>query len=116
MKSSPANAMMRLRSSDGWKAKSNPASVLTTGSRAMRSAALIRRFSRSDSSSSQQFVERLDAVDLALFDPAQGGIEHLERSRHPQADQTVADIVDPRGRRRVRHGRPPVASWLPIAS
>ena len=43
----------------------------------------------------EQFVECLDAVDLALFDPAQGDIEHLERSRHSKADQTVTDIVDP---------------------
>jgi len=64
----------------------------------------------------QQFVERLDAIDLTLFDAAQGGIEHLECSRHPQADQTVADIVDPRRWRRDRHGRLPVARWLPIAS
>ena len=49
MKLSPASAMMRLRSSEGWNEKSKPASVLTTGSRAMRSAAFIRRFSRSDS-------------------------------------------------------------------
>ena len=54
----------------------------------------------------QQFVQRLYAVDLALFDPAQGGIEHLERSRHPQTDQAVADIVEPRRRRSERHGRP----------
>lgn len=51
IKSRPASAMMRLRSSDGWNAKSKLARVLTMGSRAMRSAALIRRFSRNDSSS-----------------------------------------------------------------
>ena len=51
MNLSSASARMRLLSSEGWKAKSKPASVLMAVSRANMSAALMRRFSRSVSSS-----------------------------------------------------------------
>ena len=108
--------MIRLRSSDGWKAKSNPAGERLDDGQPRHAQ---RRPDAAVFAQGQfleeEFVERLDTVDLALFDPAQGGIEHLERSRHPQADQAVADIVDPRRRRSERHGRPAVARRLPIA-
>ena len=107
--------MIRLRSSEGWNAKSKPASVLRMGSRAMRNAALTRRFSRKRQFLGEQIVDGLDAVDLALLDAAQRGVEHLERARHLQADQAVADIVDARGWRGERHGRPAFASCSPIA-
>jgi hypothetical protein len=57
-----------LRSGEGWKGKSNPAIGLITGSRAMRSAALIRRFSRRVSSSASRSGDGLDPVDLVLLD------------------------------------------------
>ncbi len=63
----------------------------------------------------EKIVNRLDAVDLALLDAAQRGVEHLERARHLQADQAVADIVDARECRSERHGRPAFASCSPIA-
>jgi hypothetical protein len=44
----------RLRSREGWKEKSNPATVLITCSRALRNAALMRRFSRGVSSSASR--------------------------------------------------------------
>jgi hypothetical protein len=40
----------------------------------------------------RRIVERLDAVDLALLDPSEGRIEHLERARHLQFNQALADI------------------------
>src|SRR5262249_18789731 len=51
MKSGWASARTRLRSSEGWNEKSNPASVLMVESLAVRSAILTRRFSRRVSSS-----------------------------------------------------------------
>jgi hypothetical protein len=63
----------------------------------------------------EKVVDRLDAVDLALLDAAQRGVEHLKRARHLQADQAVADIVDARGCRGECHGRPVLASCAPIA-
>ena len=33
----------------------------------------------------EELIEGFDAVDLALLDAAEGGVEHLERARHPQA-------------------------------
>ena len=50
-KSSWARARTRLRSSDGWKVKSKPASVLMVESLAITSAVLTRRFSRIENSS-----------------------------------------------------------------
>ena len=63
----------------------------------------------------EKIVDRLDAVDFALLDAAQRGVEHLEGARHLQADQAVADIVDARGCAGERHGRPALASCAPIA-
>jgi hypothetical protein len=62
----------------------------------------------------EPIVDRLDTVDFALLDAAQRGVEHLERTRHLQADQAVADIVDERGCAGERHGRPALASCAPI--
>ena len=63
----------------------------------------------------EKIVDRFDAVDFALLDAAERGIEHLQSTRHLQADQAVADIVDARGGRGRRHGRPALASCAPIA-
>ena len=63
----------------------------------------------------KQFVQRLDAVNLPLFDAAQGGVEHLQRTRHLQPNEAVADIVDPRRCCGERHGLSPIASCVPIA-
>ena len=53
------------RSSDGWKEKSKPASVLMVESLAIRSAVLMRRFSRSVSSS----ANRISMASRALVSP-----------------------------------------------
>lgn len=63
----------------------------------------------------EEIVDCFDAVDFALLDAAQSGIEHFERARHLQADEAVTDVVDARGRAGDRHGRPMPASWAPIA-
>jgi hypothetical protein len=63
----------------------------------------------------EEIVDRLDAVDRALLDAAQRGVQHLERTRHLQADQAVADIVDARGGCGGRHGTLALASCAPIA-
>ena len=54
MNSSWARVRIRLRSSEGWKEKSKPASVLTAVSRAITSAVLMRRLSRTVSSSASR--------------------------------------------------------------
>ena len=58
------------------------------------SAVLMRRLSRSGEFLGEQIVDGLDAVDLALLDAAQGGVEDFQRARHLQADERAADIVD----------------------
>jgi hypothetical protein len=63
----------------------------------------------------EKVVDRFDAVDFALLDAAQRGIEHFEHPRHLQPDQAVSDIVDARGCRGHRRHRPALASWAPIA-
>ena len=61
---------IRSRSSEGWKEKSKPARVLIVPSRPMRSAVLMRLFSRMVSSSAEQDVDRLQRADLALLEAA----------------------------------------------
>ena len=85
MNFSSASARMRLLSSEGWKAKSKPASVLMVVRRASMSAVLMRRFSRMRELLDQQLVDGLDARRSR---PARCGarwVEHLEGARHPQA-------------------------------
>lgn len=62
----------------------------------------------------QQNVDRLNAIDLALLDPAQGGVEHFQGARHFEMDQTAADIINARRGTPMAHGCSPRASWLPI--
>ena len=55
----------------------------------------------------QELVEGPDAVDLALLDAPQGGIEHFECARHPEPDEAALDAVDRCGGS-VGHERPPI--------
>ncbi len=102
---------MRLRSSEGWNAKSNPDKVLIVPRRAICSAALMRRLSRTVSSSATQHLDRLDGADLAALDLLDEMIERLERPRHAQCDQVAADALDRRVRQGLaRHGSGPAAA------
>ena len=65
MNLSSASAMMRFLSSEGWKEKSKPASVLMVESRAMTSAVLTRRFSRKVNSS----ASRASIASSAVISP-----------------------------------------------
>ena len=112
---------MRFLSSEGWKAKSKPASVLIAVSRAIISAVLIPPVLAHGELLDQDLVERADGVDLALLDAAHGLVEHLERARHAQGHQASLDAVE-RGGLGIAdggaHGRPPApaaASLSPIA-
>src|SRR5215213_6526042 len=42
----------------------------------------------------EDLVEGADAVDLALLDAPQGGIEHFECAGHPEPDEAALDAVD----------------------
>ena len=55
----------------------------------------------------EQLIEGFDAVDLALLDPAEGGVEHLQGTRHPQRHQAVLDAVEGGGSGMDGHDRPP---------
>ena len=48
----------------------------------------------------EQAVDRLEGGDLAALELAQQMLEHLERARHPEADEVAADAVERGGRRR----------------
>src|SRR5512134_422897 len=93
MNSSWARVRTRLRSSEGWKEKSKPASVLTTVSRAITSAVLMRRLSRTVSSSASR-ADGVQRRDFAAFELADRPIEDFQRAGHPQADQGAADPVE----------------------
>src|SRR5215217_4638188 len=54
----------------------------------------------------KDLIEGADAVDLALLDTPDGGVEDLERARHAEADEATLDAVEGRGV--VRHDRPPI--------
>ena len=104
MNCSPASARMRFLSSEGWKAKSKPASVLIAESLAIWTAILTRRFSRDGQLFGQQGVDGLDGADLAALDAAQGDVEDFQRPRHLQGDEGGLDALDD-GRR--AHRTPP---------
>jgi hypothetical protein len=55
----------------------------------------------------EHLIESLDAVDLALLDAPQGGVEHLEGAWHPKCDQAAFDAVDGGGGGMDGHDRPP---------
>ena len=78
---------MRFLSSEGWKAKSKPASVLMVSSRPIFSAALTRRLSRRRQLLAEQGVDRLQGGDLAALELAQRVLQHLERARHLEPDK-----------------------------
>ena len=65
MKSSWASARIRFLSSDGWKEKSKPASVLTVESFAILSAILTRWFSRNNTEQHSFTVEDERTVPVA---------------------------------------------------
>ena len=90
---------MRLRSSDGWNEKSKPDSVLIGGQprhlqRRLDAAALT-----DGEFLGEQRLDRLDGADLTALELLDQMVERLERPRHAQADQMVADPLD-RGVRR----------------
>ena len=104
MKSSAARAVMRLRSSDGWKEKSKPASVLIGVSLAICNAALMRRPSRMG-------FDRLDGAELAALDALHQVIKHLEGAWHAQGNEMLADLLDRGGRQGIGlHGCGPVVA------
>src|SRR5262245_14911254 len=96
MNSSSASAMMRFLSSEGWNEKSKPASVLIEDRRAIINAILMRRFSRSVSSSASS-TSMASIADLAMFKATQDDVEDLDRPWHLQSDQRLLDAIDERG-------------------
>jgi hypothetical protein len=108
---------IRSRSSEGWKEKSNPASVLMVArphaQRRLDAAVLAQgQFFR------QQDVDGFERGDLALLEAGYDMVERFQRPRHLQADQIMADAVD-RRRRGVEgagHGRCSRAIALATAS
>ena len=116
MKLSSASARMRLRSSEGWKAKSKPASVLTVVSRDMRSAVLTRRLSRKVSSSSN----RLSSASTQVISPCSTRrrvASSISSARGIlSADEALLDAVEGRRIGVDGHDRPSeMASRLPTA-
>lgn len=79
-------------SSEGWKAKSKPASVLIPDSLANRhfNAAVFAHRKLF----AEQAVDGFDGADFAAFDAAQGYIKDVQRARHLQADETGLDTLD----------------------
>ncbi len=55
----------------------------------------------------EELIEGFDAVDLALLDAPEGGVEHFQGSRHSQRHQAVLDAVEGGGSGMDGHGRPP---------
>jgi hypothetical protein len=100
---------MRLRSREGWNEKSNPASVLMFSSRLdaapLAQAELLV----------EQLVDRLEGGDLAALELAQEVLQHLEGTRHPEADQMATDSVEGGGGGGHRAGSA-AARRRPIAS
>jgi hypothetical protein len=47
----------------------------------------------------EQRLDRLERADLTAFELADGGVDHLERPRHPEADQGALDAVEHRAGR-----------------
>src|SRR5262245_21116532 len=93
MNLSSANAMMRFLSSEGWKEKSKPASVLMVESRAMTSAVLTRRFSRKVNSWASR-ASIASSGHFAVLEAPYRRVENLERARHLEADHGLLDAVD----------------------
>lgn len=105
-------------SNGGWKEKSKLAKVLIVASRPMRSAVLIRLFSRGGQLLGQEEVDGLEGGHLALIEPSQDVTQGFEGAGYRQADEVVADTVDHGGRgvQRVSHARSSCASAWPMAS
>ena len=98
MNSSSASAMIRFLSSEGWKEKSKPASVLIVERRAIISAILMRRFSRSVSSSASntsvrhcaggQFVAHIAALPGNPYDG------HMLANVVPAMQALLGNVLD----------------------
>ena len=94
MNCSSASARMRLRSSEGWKEKSKPASVLTA-----ESLRHLQRHPHAPVLAQGEFlgekhVDGFERRHLAAFDAAHRGVEDLEGPRHFQADEGALDAID----------------------
>ena len=107
---------MRLRSSEGWNAKSKPASVFDSRQARHSQRGADTPIVTQRQLLDKQLIECFNPGDLTLFDPPERRIEHFQRTRHLECDQAFLDAVD-RCRLRVdAHGRPPDwASRLPTA-
>ena len=44
----------------------------------------------------EQPLDRLERAELTTLELAYGGVDHLERARHPEADQGLLDAVEQR--------------------
>ena len=44
----------------------------------------------------EQPLDRLERAELTTLELADGGVDHLERARHPEADQGLLDAVEQR--------------------
>ena len=101
---------MRSRSSEGWKEKSKPASVLIGRQAAHAQRRLDAAVLAQGQFFGEQDVDGLERADLAALEPAHDVVERLQRARHLQADQVVADAVE-RRRRQSREALMARLSW-----
>ena len=85
---------MRLRSSDGWKAKSKPDSVLIVAEAGHLQRRLDAAALADGELLGEQHLDRLDGADLAAFDLLDEIAERFERARHAECDQVAADALD----------------------
>ena len=108
MKSSWASARIRLRSSEGWKAKSKLGQRLDDTQPGHLECRLDAAGLTDGEFFGEQHLDRLDGAELTAFDLLNQMVECLECARHAQTDQVAADPFD-RGIRRelARHGPAP---------
>jgi hypothetical protein len=64
----------------------------------------------------EERVDRLESGDLAALELTQQMLEDLERTRHLEADQVLADAVQRRGSRGAHRGKSWAASRRPMVS
>ena len=63
----------------------------------------------------EQLIEGFDAVDLALLDAPEGGVQDLERAWHSQRDKALLDAVEGGRLGMEGHDRPPAVFVAPTA-
>jgi len=68
---------MRLRSSEGWKVKSKPASSIDCGEPCHHERCLDAAVVAQRQFFDEQLIEGLDCIDLTLLDPPHGGVLSL---------------------------------------